>query len=233
MPLPESSESAKARPQTGPPSIDAGVTPAQIYASLRTLARQIAILIRTAIRDAGLRLQIWWKRWRASARTAGSSLADRWPGMKAGLSASTSRFTPWRGRVGSMTWRNARLPKLPAKYFLAFIALGLAAFIGLVLYSIATLPITGGLQVEATQSALTFEGSEGEVFAARGVLKGDRLTAADMPPHLAQAIVAIEDRRFYEHHGVDIGEYCVRAGGIPRPAARVRAAAPLPSNWHA
>jgi penicillin-binding protein 1A len=35
------------------------------------------------------------------------------------------------------------------------------------------------------------------------VFKGDKLTAADLPAHLAQAIVAIEDRRFYQHNGVD------------------------------
>ena len=58
--------------------------------------------------------------------------------------------------------------------------------------------------MEATQSSLTFEGAQGEVFAVRGVFKGDKLTAADLPPHLAQAIVAIEDRRFYQHIGVDI-----------------------------
>jgi penicillin-binding protein 1A len=75
--------------------------------------------------------------------------------------------------------------------------------VGLVLYSVATLPVTGGLQVEATQSALTFEGAQGEVFATRGVFKGDKLTAADLPAHLAQAIIAIEDRRFYQHNGVD------------------------------
>jgi 1A family penicillin-binding protein len=50
---------------------------------------------------------------------------------------------------------------------------------------------------------LTFEGARGEVFAARGVFKGDKLTAADLPTHLAQAIIAIEDRRFYQHNGVD------------------------------
>ena len=93
--------------------------------------------------------------------------------------------------------------KLRRKYFAASFALAFALLTGFVLYSVATLPITGGLQVEATQSALTFEGAQGEVFAARGVFKGDKLTAADLPPHLAQAIVAIEDRRFYEHIGVD------------------------------
>jgi 1A family penicillin-binding protein len=75
---------------------------------------------------------------------------------------------------------------------------------GLVLYSVATLPIAGGLQVEPTQSAVTIESAKGEPFATRGVFKGDRLTAQDLPPHLAQAIIAIEDRRFYQHWGVDL-----------------------------
>jgi penicillin-binding protein 1A len=76
--------------------------------------------------------------------------------------------------------------------------------VGFIAYSIATLPLHGGLQVEATQSALTLETEGGEIFATRGVSKGERLTAADLPAHLAQAIIAIEDRRFHEHGGVDL-----------------------------
>ncbi|WP_262271873.1 PBP1A family penicillin-binding protein [Microvirga yunnanensis] len=70
-------------------------------------------------------------------------------------------------------------------------------------YSIATLPLDGGLQVDPTPSALVIEADGGETFATRGVFKGTKVTAADLPPHLAQAIVAIEDRRFYSHLGVD------------------------------
>jgi len=50
---------------------------------------------------------------------------------------------------------------------------------------------------------VTIESAKGEPFATRGVFKGDRLTAQDLPPHLAQAVIAIEDRRFYQHWGVD------------------------------
>lgn len=100
-------------------------------------------------------------------------------------------------------WRNPRVMIFRAKYLAVSIALGLVLLFGFALYSIATLPIGGGLQVEATQSALTFEGAQGDVFATRGVFKGDKLTAADLAPHLAQAIIAIEDRRFYQHSGID------------------------------
>ena len=71
-------------------------------------------------------------------------------------------------------------------------------------YCIVTLPLEGGLQAEATQSALTFQTDRGQTFASRGVFKGDKLTSADLPPHLAQAIIAIEDRRFYQHGGIDL-----------------------------
>ncbi|ANY82068.1 penicillin-binding protein [Microvirga ossetica] len=70
-------------------------------------------------------------------------------------------------------------------------------------YSIATLPLDGGLQVDPTPSALVVEADGGETFATRGVFKGTKVTAADVPAHLAQAVVSIEDRRFYSHHGVD------------------------------
>ena len=110
----------------------------------------------------------------------------------------------WRHGVMPKAWRNPRVTKFRTKHLAISAALALCVLIGFVVYCIATLPINGGLQAEATQSALTFEAAQGDVFAARGVFKGDKLTAADLPPHLAQAIVAIEDRRFYEHSGIDI-----------------------------
>jgi hypothetical protein len=70
-------------------------------------------------------------------------------------------------------WRNSWAVKFRAKYLPVSIALGLVVLFGFALYSIATLPIGGGLQVEATQSALTFEGAQGEIFATRRVYKGE------------------------------------------------------------
>ena len=44
----------------------------------------------------------------------------------------------------------------------------------------------------------------GEKFAVRGAYRGDPIEADDLPPYLAKAAVAIEDRRFYEHGGIDL-----------------------------
>jgi len=73
--------------------------------------------------------------------------------------------------------------------------------VGYVAYCMATLPDNGGLVIEPTPSALIVEAADGQVFASRGVFKGDKLSAQDIPANLSRAIIAIEDRHFYEHRG--------------------------------
>jgi penicillin-binding protein 1A len=68
-------------------------------------------------------------------------------------------------------------------------------------YCILTLPADGGLAVEPTPSALVVEARNGRIFATRGVFKGDKLAPTDVPDVLARALIAIEDRHFYEHSG--------------------------------
>ena len=72
---------------------------------------------------------------------------------------------------------------------------------GYLAYCIATLPLGGGLVIESTPSAMIVETEGGQVFASRGVFKGERLAPQEVPPDLAKAIIAIEDRNFYEHGG--------------------------------
>src|SRR6476619_3531008 len=73
--------------------------------------------------------------------------------------------------------------------------------LGYITYCVATIPSDGGLVIEPTPSALVVEADGGQVFATRGVFKGDKLAPQDVPHALAQAIIAIEDRHFYEHTG--------------------------------
>jgi penicillin-binding protein 1A len=46
--------------------------------------------------------------------------------------------------------------------------------------------------------------SDGTEFARYGESKGENIRVEDLPPHLPQAVIATEDRRFYSHPGVDI-----------------------------
>ncbi len=68
--------------------------------------------------------------------------------------------------------------------------------------------------------AITLLSDDGTVFARYGDLTGQRVTIKDVPPHLVEAILAIEDRRFYDHFGLDIfgllraAVHNVRAGRV-------------------
>ncbi|MGO8713991.1 MAG: transglycosylase domain-containing protein [Rhizomicrobium sp.] len=52
--------------------------------------------------------------------------------------------------------------------------------------------------------AFTFLDASGEVVGHRGAIIGDRLHLSDMPAYLPAAFIAMEDRRFYSHDGIDI-----------------------------
>lgn len=51
--------------------------------------------------------------------------------------------------------------------------------------------------------AITVEDIDGDTIARYGELKGNNVDVSDLPPHLVYAVLAIEDRRFYQHVGVD------------------------------
>jgi penicillin-binding protein 1A len=52
--------------------------------------------------------------------------------------------------------------------------------------------------------AFTFLDANGDEIGHRGALVGDRLLLEDMPAYLPAAFIAMEDRRFYDHQGIDI-----------------------------
>ena len=61
---------------------------------------------------------------------------------------------------------------------------------------------------------------DGTVLANYGELHGETLHFDDLPPHLIDAVIATEDRRFFDHFGLDVIGIAramvanVRAGGI-------------------
>jgi penicillin-binding protein 1A len=65
------------------------------------------------------------------------------------------------------------------------------------------LPVSRALEPLPTP-ALVLVSADGHPFARRGAVKDRPVDVATLPPHVAQAFVAIEDRRFYRHFGVDL-----------------------------
>ena len=66
------------------------------------------------------------------------------------------------------------------------------------------LPDTSSLTLAPSGTAMTFLDREGRVIARRGESSGTTITADNLPEHLVDAVLAVEDRRFYAHFGIDL-----------------------------
>jgi len=66
------------------------------------------------------------------------------------------------------------------------------------------LPDVGDLSPAARRPSVTLVAADGTLLASYGDLFGEAVAVADLPPYLPQAVMAVEDRRFYDHFGVDL-----------------------------
>ncbi len=73
---------------------------------------------------------------------------------------------------------------------------------GAVFYTFTTLPDVKELLDGRARGSVTLLDREGEVFAWRGDQFGGVVTAESVSPHLKNAVVATEDKRFYRHFGI-------------------------------
>lgn len=80
----------------------------------------------------------------------------------------------------------------------------LLVIVGFIAYCAYTLPLSRGTAAEGPAAATVYATAAGAPFAVRGVYHGEPVTADRLPANLAKAVVAVEDRRFYSHHGIDL-----------------------------
>ena len=67
-----------------------------------------------------------------------------------------------------------------------------------------TLPKLDAALSLSRSPSITILAKDGTVLAAYGDLYGERLGFEDIPPFLVQAVLATEDRRFFDHSGIDL-----------------------------
>ncbi len=81
-----------------------------------------------------------------------------------------------------------------------------AALLALLLAAVAWLAITAPLSRSLKPYAppiLALESADGQIIARKGAYILAPVTLAEMPAHVPQAFIAIEDRRFRQHWGID------------------------------
>ena len=74
---------------------------------------------------------------------------------------------------------------------------------GLLAWHAFQLPDIHDLDRYTRPGSVRMTASEGAMFASYGPLHGEPVTVAEMSPHLPAAVIAIEDRRFPYHFGID------------------------------
>lgn len=105
----------------------------------------------------------------------------------AGPPSAFAPSTPWRRRLHVTGW----------------IVAGLLALLMLVIAWLAvTAPLSRSLKPIAPPS-VSLMSADGHLIARRGAIIDRPVSMADLPKHVPQAFMAIEDRRFYSHWGVD------------------------------
>ncbi|MEA2900102.1 MAG: penicillin-binding protein, partial [Bradyrhizobium sp.] len=77
------------------------------------------------------------------------------------------------------------------------------AVVGVVIWVGAHLPAIQSLEIPKRPPTIQITGLDGSVLATRGEMAGSNVSLKDLPPYLPKAFIAIEDRRFYSHYGVD------------------------------
>jgi penicillin-binding protein 1A len=129
-----------------------------------------------------------------AARRGGASHAAPLSAAAAPARRATATVAPRRRGGGGWRW-------------LRFLVLGtIWGGIGLsaaLIWFTWDLPRTDVALAQTRRPSVTLQASNGTVLATSGDLYGEPVRLRDLPRHLPEAFIAIEDRRFHSHFGID------------------------------
>lgn len=75
---------------------------------------------------------------------------------------------------------------------------------GLLAWYAKDLPTVTESMIFERRPTIIIKDKNGDIIQRYGDLKGESVSVEDLPSHLIYAILAIEDRRFYNHFGIDV-----------------------------
>jgi penicillin-binding protein 1A len=114
------------------------------------------------------------------------------------------------GSGASSKRRKRKKRKAQRPFFGRLIYWGVVLGLWLVIGAAGTLAWTGAhlppiqsLEIPKRPPSIQIVDDRGKTFATRGDMAGADVALKEMPSYVPRAFVAIEDRRFYEHYGVD------------------------------
>ncbi len=117
----------------------------------------------------------------------------------------SDKFDDWDRRLGTTkpdTAHRLWFGRRRSWWIVRAIAALIALFIVIVAWLAVTAPLSKSLQPIAPPE-LTLLASDGTPIARNGAVIGKPVEVAQLPDHVVEAFMAIEDRRFYSHWGID------------------------------
>lgn len=105
------------------------------------------------------------------------------------------------GRAAKGTYRRRRGI---GKVTLLGSATGFVVGLVTIIYFLYTLPVPDLGARQPSSPSMVLEASDGGSFATRGRFTGNWLRSDELPRDLVNAVLAVEDRRFYDHFGIDL-----------------------------
>lgn len=124
-----------------------------------------------------------------------SSWDRRMSGIDDAITHEERRKIPW--------WKPAHYRGKRKRWWAVRIfAAAILLFFALVAWLAITAPLSKSLEPIAAPQ-VTLLASDGTPIARSGAVVAEPVVVADLPPHVIDAFLAIEDRRFYSHWGVD------------------------------
>ena len=134
----------------------------------------------------------------------------------AGLREGYERFSTFMDRFHVSGFR-----RVLSEFFSEALTMGTAGAILLLALAIPAFHETSDDDwLKKSELAVTFLDRYGNEIGSRGIRHNDLVPLAQFPDHLIKAVLATEDRRFYDHFGIDIGGTFralltnARAGGV-------------------
>ena len=83
------------------------------------------------------------------------------------------------------------------------LTLGVIGLIGALILALPAMKETDDDWLHRADIAVTFQDRYGNVIGQRGIRSNDSVELASMPDYVVKAVLATEDRRFYDHFGID------------------------------
>lgn len=126
------------------------------------------------------------------------------PDFRRGVDWAKLRAAAAQDQVGALLAQRSRFTLATA----AGVGAGLALFAVIavwfwIYWGLPRVPDAAALWATNRQPGITFIDRRGQQIGVRGAYYGRRVALGELPRYVPQAFLAIEDRRFYEHSGVD------------------------------